>query len=44
MKILGIIAAAFAAVTCVGKDGVYIAQDGANGPEVVPNDPACVTP
>lgn len=28
--------------TCVAGDGIYIAQDGANGPEVVPHDPACL--
>lgn len=28
---------------CVNGDGIYIAQDGANGPEVIPGDPACTT-
>lgn len=27
--------------TCVGRDGIYIDQDGANSVEVVPNDPEC---
>ena len=27
---------------CIAGDGIYIAQDGANGPEVVPHDPACL--